>query len=399
MYQFTTSLVKVYYPSVRLSVKILSIAGPLHREFGGPPMAVTGVAESLANLGHQMTVVICGQSLEDSRVNSTFFDRLKKSGTKVEILLRKNESKYGTLLSIKEIKSLWKDFAKSDFVVLHQLFQLQYVAIFFMLIVMRTPFAVMPHGTLTTYQRKQHRVRKFAFFVPAYLFLKSSRGIFVASTQELEQLPWYFKEKGIVVGLGIDTQFNQSRSITNSTQNFNLLYMGRLAKKKRLDIALEAFALASRKSHLNMKFIICGSGEVSEVAEMTKLVADLDIKDLVEFRGWIDSADKEIAFRESHCFILTSEDENFAIAAAEALSQGIPCILSSNVALSNLVAAYKAGEVFQELNIEVIENAILKVSQGDREAYRDSSLLAASRVSWDVIARQWEEEIFRILKS
>jgi glycosyltransferase involved in cell wall biosynthesis len=380
-------------------VKILSIIGPLHREFGGPPVAATGVAESLANLGHQIKVVVCGQSLEDSKLNSSLFDRLKTSDTQVVILPRNNESKYGALLSFKEIKSLWKDFAKWDIVILHQVFQLQYVAIFFMLILLRIPFVVMPHGTLTTYQKSQHRVRKLVFFFPTYLFLKFSRGIFVASSQELEQLPPYLKKKGMIVGLGINTQFNEYRSETNSAQNFNLLYMGRIAKKKRLDIALMAFASASRKSHLDMKFIICGSGEDSEMAEMTKLIADLGIKDLVEFRGWIDSLEKDIAFKVSNCFILTSEDENFAIAAAEALSKGVPCILSSNVALSNLVTVYKAGEVFQDLTVEIVEKAILKVSQGDSKVYRNSSLLAASQISWDVIAKQWENQIFRILQN
>ncbi len=380
-------------------MKILSIVAPLHREFGGPPVAATGVAESLANLGHQIKIVVCGQSLEDSKLNSSFFDRLKTSDTQVVILPRNNESKYGALLRFKEIKSLWKDFAKWDIVILHQVFQLQYVAIFFMLMLLRIPFVVMPHGTLTTYQRSQHRVRKLVFFVPTYLFLKFSRGIFVASSQELEQLPRYLKKKGMIVGLGINTQLNEYRSEANSAQNFNLLYMGRIAKKKRLDIALTAFASASRKSHLDMKFIICGSGEDSEMAEMTKLAADLGIKDLVEFRGWIDSLEKDIAFKVSNCFILTSEDENFAIAAAEALSRGVPCILSSNVALSNLVTVYKAGEVFQDLNVEMIEKAILKVSQGDTKVYRNSSLLAASQISWDVIAKQWENQIFRILQN
>ena len=115
-------------------MKILSIVGPLHREFGGPPVAATGVAESLANLGHQNKVVVCGQSLEDSKLNSSFFDRLKTSDTQVVILPRNNESKYGALLRFKEIKSLWKDFAKSDIVILHQVFQLQYVAIFFIIV-------------------------------------------------------------------------------------------------------------------------------------------------------------------------------------------------------------------------------------------------------------------------
>ena len=379
-------------------MKILLVAGPLHREYGGVPAAVTGVASSLATLGHEIKLVVCGQSIRDSHLNSNFFDKLKKSGSKVQIYFRSKESKYGSLLKFKEVKSLWSDVAKSDFIVLHQVFQLQYLALSFVLLLNGKPFAVMPHGTLTTYQRKQHRLRKFVFKLPTYAFLKSANGIFVATKQELVQLPRNLKEKGFIVGLGIESQDKQSKSNLISPQIFNLLYMGRLAKKKRLDIALRAFALAIKESRIDMNFIICGTGEVNEITEMKELVESLGIEEVVDFRGWVDSTQKQSVFYESSCFILTSEDENFAIAAAEALSYGIPCILSSNVALASLVAKYDAGVVFREITPHEISQAIIKISTVDREVCKRLSLLASSELDWDVVAKQWESAIKSLVR-
>jgi glycosyltransferase involved in cell wall biosynthesis len=148
-----------------------------------------------------------------------------------------------------------------------------------------------------------------------------------------------------------------------------------------------------------MKFIVCGSGPEREVAVVKNLARSLHIEDKVEFRGWVDVYEKELALSESDCFILTSEDENFAIAAAEALAHGIPCILSSNVALSSLVSKYQAGVVFQELSFAEIENAILKVSTFDRDDLRDASLRASTEMSWDVVAKQWHSTINRLLKN
>ena len=175
--------------------------------------------------------------------------------------------------------------------------------------------------------------------------------------------------------------------------------MGRIAKKKRLDIALQAFALASKKSNLSMKFIVCGSGEESDFAPLKKLVEDLQIQGEVDFRGWVDFTEKQLAFSESDCFILTSEDENFAIAAAEALAHGIPCILSSNVALSSSVRKHGAGIVFEELAPLEIEKAIVEISNNNREDSKSSALRAASELSWDVIARQWESSIKSLLEN
>jgi glycosyltransferase involved in cell wall biosynthesis len=173
--------------------------------------------------------------------------------------------------------------------------------------------------------------------------------------------------------------------------------MGRIAKKKRLDVALQAFALASKKSNLKMKFIVCGSGEERDVAPLKKLVNDLEIQGEVDFRGWVDFTEKQLAFSESDCFILTSEDENFAIAAGEALAHGIPCILSSNVALASSVRKHGAGIVFEELDPLEIEKAIIEISKFDREVSKSSALKAASELSWEVVAKVWETIIKRVL--
>ena len=351
------------------------------------------------NFRNNRWVYICGQSVQDIQMNSVFFDKLQHSGAEVKVLSRRNESKYGARIRFHELKLIWAEVSKSDFVILHQVFELQYIAIFPIVILLKKPFAVMPHGTLTTYQRKQHRFRKFLFAPATYSFLKSAKAIFVATEQEKNQLPKFLQRKGSIVGLGIETRDRQTRNPANSSPTFNLLFMGRIAKKKRLDIAIQAFALASKKSELKMKFIVCGSGEERDLAQLKELIVALHIEAEVEFRGWVDFKEKQQAFLESDCFILTSEDENFAIAAAEALAHGVPCILSSNVALASLVTKHSAGIVFEELTPLEIEKAILEISKFDREVSKRASLLAASEIRWDVIAKQWESNIMILLKS
>ena len=379
-------------------MKILTVSGPLHREFGGPPMAATGAAASLATLGHQVQMLVCGQSVNDIQMNSVFFDKLSHSGAEVNVLQRRGESKYGAVIRFHELKSVLSDVNKSDFVILHQVFELQYIAIFPILLVLKKPYVVMPHGTLTTYQRKQHRLRKFLFLPATYSLLNSAKAIFVATEQEKDQLPRFLQGKGSIVGLGIDTRDRQTQVLINSSSTFNLLFMGRIAKKKRLDIALQAFALASKKSGVKMKFIVCGSGEERDMEQLKELAVALHIEAEVDFRGWVDQLEKERAFMESNCFILTSEDENFAIAAAEALAYGIPCILSSNVALASLVSNHNAGVVFEELSPFEIEKAIDVVSKSDRDVSRSASLRAASEISWDVIGKNWAAAITTLLK-
>ena len=124
----------------------------------------------------------------------------------------------------------------------------------------------------------------------------------------------------------------------------------------------------------------------------------LKIESQVEFRGWVDTTEKHRALLESDCFILTSEDENFAIAAAEALSNGVPCVLSSNVALSSLVLDYSAGEVFTKLDSNEIAHSILRVSKMDKQTLKDNSLQAAAMITWDRIAEKWNKQIHSLVR-
>lgn len=374
-------------------MRILTFIGPLHREFGGPPMAAVGIASSLSKLGNQVKMVVCGQSIADINLNAVFFDQLNAASVDILVISRRKESKYGTFLRFREISSIWRDIAKSDFVILHQVFEFQYFAIFPILLLTNTPYGIMPHGTLTEYQRRKHRFRKIPFFPVTYVFLKLAKAIFVATEQEKLQLPSYLNNLGDVVGLGIDLQPEQPVQEKNSSSTFNLLYMGRITNKKRLDIALQAFSYASDESKILMRFIVCGSGEQNEMMRVQKVVKDLRIEGQVDFRGWVELEEKRIAYSESDCFILTSEDENFAIAAAEALARGIPCIVSSNVALSSLVSKYGAGEVFTELRPQIIGEAIINVALSDPIQKRRVSLLAASEISWESIGQNWASKI------
>ena len=249
----------------------------------------------------------------------------------------------------------------------------------------------MPHGTLTTYQRKQHSIRKSFFFLFTYTFLKFASAIFVAHKQEKIQLPTYLKAKAFEVGLGIDLPTDINRIPKHVNKSFQLLYLGRITKKKRLEIALEAFALAAEKTKIETRFIVCGSGEESEVQALKELAKKLKIDARVEFRGWVDSSEKAQVLAESDCFILTSEDENFAIATAEALAHGIPCILSSKVALAALVEEFDAGIILKHMEINEVCEAIIRISLSGGENYRKSAYEAAMEISWESVSKKWEK--------
>ena len=89
--------------------------------------------------------------------------------------------------------------------------------------------------------------------------------------------------------------------------------------------------------------------------------------------------------------VLPSENENFAIVVAEALSAGVPCVVSKFVGTADIVAKHHAGEVIHDLTPISVANGIMKVLQGDEIKYRDAAFEAVENsLDWSKIALRWE---------
>ena len=122
-----------------------------------------------------------------------------------------------------------------------------------------------------------------------------------------------------------------------------LLFLGRLHSKKRLDIVAEVFCrVAARREDVHL--VVAGPDEgARKPAE--RLLAKAGVLDRVIFTGLLDARNKWAAYRDSDLFLLPSEQENFSVAALEALAAGVPVLLSKQVALSDWVRSAHAGSI------------------------------------------------------
>lgn len=83
----------------------------------------------------------------------------------------------------------------------------------------------------------------------------------------------------------------------------------------------------------NIKTIWVGSGELEE--ECKKLIAEKNLEDNIKFVGFKKNPYKYMA--SSRVFLLTSDWEGFGLVAFEALTLGLPCVVSNVGGLPNIV--------------------------------------------------------------
>lgn len=123
-----------------------------------------------------------------------------------------------------------------------------------------------------------------------------------------------------------------------------LLFLGRIHPKKGCDLLLQAFAEVA-DSHPDLHLVVAGPDPTGWRATLESLAAALGIGARVRWPGMLAGDAKWGAFHGADAFTLPSHQENFGIAVAEALSCGLPVLITNRINIWREVDAAGAGLV------------------------------------------------------
>ncbi len=103
-----------------------------------------------------------------------------------------------------------------------------------------------------------------------------------------------------------------------------LLYVGRLAPEKNLDLLLRAFAAISAKTS-DTYLVLAGSGKSRRSLE--GLARALGIHRRTRFAGFLSRTKLDPLYQASDVFLFPSKTETQGLAVGEALAAGLPCVV------------------------------------------------------------------------
>lgn len=215
-----------------------------------------------------------------------------------------------------------------------------------------------PHGALDSvlfsgWSIKSLKKRLYLRFI-GIPDLNTATGIFALTPLEAEQLvslgvksPINIVPNGITYSTDADSKSVASFRSTHqiSPQDKVILFVGRIAAKKRLEDIIAAFAMLRPTS---ARLVLAIAGNVNQdPAYHERLLAtaeNLGCAAHIRWLGFLDERAKPAAFAAADCFVHASESEGMALAILEAMSAGLPTVVTRGCYMRQ---AAEAGAVIE----------------------------------------------------
>lgn len=278
-------------------------------------------------------------------------------------------------------------FCKPDLVIFQECYCKEYLGISKYLQNKKVPYIIIPHGELgNEAQQKKHFKKVVANLLLFNRFIRGAEAIQCLSQREYDATR--FGKRKIIATNGVMIPKKQKKY--NTKKRINFVYIGRLdAYHKGLDLLIEAIKInqSEIRKH-NCFFYIYGPDFDGRAKYLNNLIIQANIEDLVKQYGPVIGKDKEAILLNSDIFIQTSRFEGMPLGILEALSYGLPCLVTKGTTLGDEVKEKQAGWC-AENNSESISDSIL-TAINSKDLYetlgKNAKLLVEYKYEWDSIA-------------
>lgn len=142
-----------------------------------------------------------------------------------------------------------------------------------------------------------------------------------------------------------------------------ILYVGRLHAQKGLDILLRAFGRLCRQQH-DMRLVLRLVGDGPLRGSLETLVAQLGLQNRVDFTGLRDDVLQEL--QQADVFVLPSRAEGLSNALLEAMTCGLPVVVSDIPGNREVIADHVNGLRFMVDDVDCLADSLAELlSQRD----------------------------------
>lgn len=202
-----------------------------------------------------------------------------------------------------------------------------------------------------------------------------------------------------IIPMGIDLP-ESNYPPENKDQPLRLLFVGRIARVRRLELILKAVSKLKLKWNLT---IVGGEASTSSMTrggyldELKTLASELGIDQFIRWMGPVTPEKLSTFYTESDLFLYTSQYENFGQPLLEAAAHGLPLLSTKVGVAAELIEEGKTGFFIND-DPESLSDHIMKLEnlKGRQEMGEALRRKVTDHYSWDSVIEQYLE-IYRKL--
>jgi glycosyltransferase involved in cell wall biosynthesis len=153
-------------------------------------------------------------------------------------------------------------------------------------------------------------------------------------------------------------------------KRYDLITVANYAEEKDFQWMLKVLS-EYKKQTPAFKIAMCGRGLEKNLADMAE---KMGIRQNIDFLGCLNASELSKVYHSSRVFILTSHTEGLPQSAIEALSYGLPCILTDVGDCSELIINGKEGFLIKHNDTDAYKEALCRVLGKEYSKYSDNAL-------------------------
>lgn len=295
----------------------------------------------------------------------------------------------------KNISVLPNGFDSPDLVIFHEVYKPAYLTIYKECVKRKIPYIIVPHGCLTRLSQKQKWLKKKIANVLLFNnFVKKSLAIQYLNENE-KGCSIFSNHRYLIAGNGINVDKKK-----NQYKNKDFVYIGRYSvKHKGLDLLADIIA-ENRKwfEDNNVKVQLYGRDSGDGCAKLQKIISSKKISDLLIMNNAVYGDEKRKILLDAYAFVQPSRWEGQPIGVMEALSYGLPCIVTFNTSFGEYVNNNRCGVGVKFDGVELFV-AIKQIFEDEnfRNECASNTIVIERDYSWSHVIRKCLDNYRRLV--
>lgn len=272
----------------------------------------------------------------------------------------------------------------------------------------------MVHTYHTMYEDYVHYIANGYFFKPkaaqklSKIFCNMAKNVIVPTQKTKDCLIAYGVKKPIeIIPTGIELEkfedcvspekiINLKKDLGLKTSDFVILFLGRVAKEKSIDVLISQMPNIIKKVE-SAKLLIVGGGPYLE--KLKDLSCDLCMSENIFFTGEISWQQINLYYKLADVFVTASTSETQGLTCIEAMASEVPVICKNDPSVQNLIEDKKNGFLFddaKELSGIIYD---LKQNRQLKEKITSNAKITVEGLSCNSFAKSVQDIYYQVIKN